>query len=297
MTQCDGSSPGCSCHTAGSAFLRILAQPAPSSGSASTSPSWSKLRSCANPELILVCLTNLFTEYPPMPPKLNRKRALFVLAKIDEILAWERQKDAERDTRFVDLGRYLCEVRAGQYWRLENLKSFDEFLARRFPESRRKAYYLMSIHEHLPPEVRKDLKDIGWTKGRELAKLARAEGQRFDCAPWVHKARSMPREEFRRAVERELTGREEEPSELIYFKVYKSQIPVIEQAIETAALMLGTDKSRGYCLEMICADFLAGANLDSGNPEILLNSISRYYKFLPGEQQQAFVEQITEKAS
>jgi len=43
--------------------------------------------------------------------------------------------------------------------------------------------------------------------------------------------------------------------ELIYFKLYKSQIPVIEQAIETAALMLGTDKSRGYCLEMICADF------------------------------------------
>ena len=46
-----------------------------------------------------------------MPAKLNRKRALFVLAKIDEILAWEQQKEAERDTRFVDLGRYLCEVR------------------------------------------------------------------------------------------------------------------------------------------------------------------------------------------
>jgi hypothetical protein len=87
-----------------------------------------------------------------MPPQLNRKRALFVLTKIDEILAWEQQKEAERDTRFVDLGRYLCEVRAGQYWRLEKLKSFDEFLARRFPESRRKAYYLMSIHEHLPPQ-------------------------------------------------------------------------------------------------------------------------------------------------
>ena len=51
-------------------------------------------------------------------------------------------------------------------------------------------------------------------------------------------------------MEKELTGKETEPSELIYFKVYKSQIPVIEQAIETAALMLGTDKSRGYCLEM-----------------------------------------------
>jgi hypothetical protein len=40
--------------------------------------------------------------------------------------------------------------------------------------------------------------------------------------------------------------------------------------------MLGTDKSRGYCLEMISADFLAGAHLDNGDPEILLNSISRY---------------------
>jgi len=82
-----------------------------------------------------------------MPPKLNRQRALFVLTKIDEILAWERQKEAERDTRFVELGRYLCEVWAGQYWRVEKLASFDDFLARRFPESRRKAYYLMSIHE------------------------------------------------------------------------------------------------------------------------------------------------------
>src|SRR6202022_838395 len=134
------------------------------------------------------------------------------------------------------------------------------------------------------------LKEVGWTKGLELAKVARRAGEHFDCATWLHKAREMPKESFRRAVEKELTGKEEEASELIYFKVYKSQTPVIEQAIETAALMLGTDKSRGYCLEMICADFLAGAQLDNGNPEILLNSISRYYKFLPGEQQQVFLE-------
>jgi hypothetical protein len=216
-----------------------------------------------------------------MLPKLNKKRAKFVLTKIDEILAWEQRREAERDTRFVELGRYLCEVRAGQYWRVENLKSFDEFLERRFPESRRKAYYLMSIHEHLPPQVRNELKEIGWTKGRELAKLARAEGQRFVCAPWVHKARSMPREEFKREVEKELTGRETEPHEIMYFKMYKSQIPVIEQALETAALMLGTDKSRGYCLEMICADFLAGANLENENPNVLLESVTRFFKFLP----------------
>jgi hypothetical protein len=119
-----------------------------------------------------------------MLPKLNRRRAMFVLTKIDEILAWERQKEAERDTRFVELGRYLCEVRAGQYWRVEDVKSFDEFLKRRFPESRRKAYYLMSIHEHLPPQARRELKEVGWTKGLELARIARRDRQHFDCATW-----------------------------------------------------------------------------------------------------------------
>jgi hypothetical protein len=48
---------------------------------------------------------------------------------------------------------------------------------------------------------------------------------------------------------------------------------------------------------MICADFLAEANLVSGQPDVLLSSMARYFKFLPGDQRQAFVEQITEKAS
>jgi hypothetical protein len=80
-----------------------------------------------------------------MLPKLNRRRAMFVLTKIDEILAWEKKNEAERDTKCVELGRYLCEVRAGQYWRLETLKSFDEFLERRFPESRRKWHGRVSM--------------------------------------------------------------------------------------------------------------------------------------------------------
>ena len=245
----------------------------------------------------MVCLTNLLTKSPPMPPRLNRRRAQEVLNRIDQILAWEARHENERDTRFVELGKYLCEVRAGQYWRLEKLKSFDEFLERRFPESRRKAYYLMSIHEQLPPQVRKELKQVGWAKGLELAKLARKQGQHFESATWLHKARHMPKAEFQREVEKELTGKDSEPSELIFFKVYNSQIPVIEQAIETAALMLGSDKSRGYCLEMICADFLAGADLDNGNPEVLLQSIVRLFKFLPGEERYTFLRQATEKAS
>jgi hypothetical protein len=144
----------------------------------------------------LIGLTTLTTNGRPLvSPKLNRRRALIVLSKIDEILAWEKNHAQERDLRFVDLGRYLCEVRAGQYWRLDNLGSFD-------------------------------------------------------------------------------------------------QLPVIEQALETAALMLGTDKSRGYCLEMICADFLAGANMENGNPNGLLVSIDRLFKLLPSPQREEFLNAL-----
>lgn len=237
----------------------------------------------------------LNTNSPPLGPKLNEKRARFVLAKIDQILDWERQTVRERDTRFVELGRYLCEVRAGQYWRLEKLASFDDFLERRFPESRRKAYYLMSIHEQLPRQIRSELKQVGWSKAAELAKVARRDGERFKSADWLHAARTEPLQEFKDKVEMYLTGTSE-PTELIYFKLFKSQMPVIEQAVETAARMLGSDKSRGYCLEMICADFLAGANLDSRNPEILLMSLRRCFRFLPAEQQQAFLCQPGERA-
>jgi len=113
---------------------------------------------------------------------------VFVLGRIDEILSWERTKEQEKDARFVELGEYLCEVRSKQYWRLEGLKSFDDFLENRFPDSRRKAYYLMTIHEHLTRVPKPQLQEIGWTKARELVKVARRDGPEFACAPWVHKA-------------------------------------------------------------------------------------------------------------
>jgi hypothetical protein len=40
-------------------------------------------------------------------------------------------------------------------------------------------------------------------------------------------------------------GKETEPWQIIYVKLYQSQMPVIERAIEIACLMLGSDRSRG----------------------------------------------------
>ena len=131
---------------------------------------------------------------PAVAPELDRRRAVFVLGKIDEILSWEKAKEQEKDARFVELGEYLCEVRAKQYWRLERLNSFDEFLAKRFPESRRKAYYLMAIHENLKQVPKQQLREVGWSKAVELVKVVRKDLEKFDCATWLHKAKELPKE-------------------------------------------------------------------------------------------------------
>jgi hypothetical protein len=215
----------------------------------------------------LIGLTSLWINgRETVSPEINHRRALLVLGKIDEILSWEKTKERQQDVHFIELGECLCEVRAKQYWRLEKLKSFDQFLEKRFPESRRKAYYLMAIRESLPRIPKPELCEVGWSKAIELVRVAKRDGEGFDCATWLHKAKVLPKEGFKVEVERYLSGKETEPWEIMYFKVYKSQLSVVEKALATAGMMLGTDKSRGYCLEMICADFLAGANLHEIEP-------------------------------
>jgi hypothetical protein len=76
--------------------------------------------------------------------------------------------------------------------------------------------------------------------------------------------------------------------------LYKSQLPVLEQALETAALMLGSDKSRGYCLEMICADFLAGSGTQENESEVLVLSLERLYRILPGDRREQLLNRLKE---
>jgi hypothetical protein len=61
--------------------------------------------------------------------------------------------------------------------------------------------------------------------------------------------------------------------------------------------MLGTDKGTWVVPRDDRADFLGGANLDNGNPEILPQTIQRFFKFLPGNQKHVFLEQMNEQSS
>jgi len=172
------------------------------------------------------------------------------------------------------------------------LHSFDEFLERKFPQSRRKAHYVMTIHERLPRIRKAELEQVGWTKAIELAKAALRDGQRFDCATWVHRARELPKEQFKHKVQKHLTGKDTEPWETLYLEVYRSQLAVIEQALESAALMMGGDKARGYCLEMFAADFLAGVAQETNSEETLFAALVRLIGMLTPQQRNQLLQHL-----
>ena len=212
---------------------------------------------------------------------MDKAKAQQVLARIDEILRWEARVDQQRDQRFAELGKYLCEVRDQGYWRL-GYKSFEHFLESKFPDSRRKAYYLMSIHDHLRQIPTAEIESLGWSKALELAKVARSEGRHFDSATWLHKAKESTKQELKEEVYKYFTGEDYEPYEMVYFKLFESQLPIVERALYVASRMVGTERSRGYCLELICADFLAGRTEESSPEEILL-VIHRLVNLLPAD--------------
>jgi hypothetical protein len=239
----------------------------------------------------VIGLTAFNFSMAPSDPALNRKRALQVIAAVDAILLWEAKHEREREKKFVELGRGLCEIRARQHWRVEEIASFNEFLEKRFPGSRRKAYYLMSIHERLPKKIHPEIEGIGWSKAIELTRVVRKQGPDFDSATWLHRAREMPKERFKQAVEKEISGKDE-PYELVTFKLYEGQLKVVEQALETTSMLLGSDKPRGYCLEMICADFLAGAHQQVGDWGMVISALRRTFQLLPGERQIEFLHSL-----
>ena len=140
----------------------------------------------------------------------------------------------------------------------------------------------MSIHDHLRQIPTEEIENLGWSKALELAKVARSEGRRFDSATWLHRAKECNKRELKEEVHRYFTGEDLEPYEMVYFKLFESQLPIIERALYVAARIAGTERSRGYCLELICADFLAGRTEES-TPEETLLVIQRLVTSLPSE--------------
>ena len=51
----------------------------------------------------------------------------------------------------------------------------------------------MATHEHLTRVLKPQLREVGWSKTTELVRVARKDGERFDCATWLLLVRRIKR--------------------------------------------------------------------------------------------------------
>jgi hypothetical protein len=58
----------------------------------------------------------------------------------------------------------------------------------------------MSVREHLTQVSKRGLRQVGWSEGAEFVRLARWYRQTIHQAIWLHKARELPKEEFKRGA-------------------------------------------------------------------------------------------------
>jgi HD superfamily phosphohydrolase YqeK len=92
-------------------------------------------------------------------------------------------------------------------------------------------------------ELRKQLQQVG----AELVKVARRDGEEFDCATWLHKAKEMPKEGLKYAVERHLTGRgtAEREKNSLHTSAASSQDQSIPTSSRSRLITINSPEGRG----------------------------------------------------
>ena len=96
-------------------------------------------------------------------------------------------------------------------------------------------------------------KPWSWQRWRGL------KGGQFDCATWLHMAKQTIKQVLKEAVHKYFTGEDYEPYEMVYFKHYDSQLPVLERALYVASRMVGTEKVAWVLLGIGVRGFSGGA--------------------------------------
>ena len=157
-------------------------------------------------------------------------------------------------------GEYLCEVRAKQYWRLENLKSFDEFLEKRFPESRRKAYYLMAIHENLTRIPKPSCGRSAGAKRRNGQGSAAGMERNSIVQPGCTKRKKCRRRDSKRSRTASYGERDGALGDDL-LQAIQEPVAGRRASARNRRSDAGQRQISRLLLEMICADFLAGARL------------------------------------
>mgnify|MGYP001214520271 CR=1 FL=1 len=167
------------------------------------------------------------------------------------------------------LGESLHSVRQEALYRLWGYATFQEYVIRDLEMCDRTAHYLVNLAEFwkkLKPEHQAWVKELGWTKAKELTDYV----NNGNAAVWRDRLKGKSVKEIQAIVRENRAGALKEAAEIdeakddvdvekavqVRFPLYPEQERTVTQAIEHAKEIAQSDK-KGHCLEMICLDYLA----------------------------------------
>jgi hypothetical protein len=155
----------------------------------------------------------------------------------------------------------LTEAKKGAYWTTRGYKSEHEYIEKIFPQSRAQYYRLIRIGTNLQFYDRKLIEEMGSSKAEDLTRLH----VHFDGTipqEWVERAKTDDKNAFRRRIRCYLNKKEKaqnptQEDHFITFRIFGDAIHTVNMALETMAKSVGSEKGLGYCLELVCANYLS----------------------------------------
>ena len=186
-----------------------------------------------------------------------------------------------------ELSAAIHVVYTNSYYTAWGFQSFREYVEQELDFQMRKAQYLVSIQDwfgKMKPSVQKWIRELGWTKAKELVGVITEE----NAAEWKKKLAGKSYKELMgvlKADEGEVGGDSGEAGEsgsddserasVKRFSLFPAQAENVDNALSKAKEMAKSDKD-GHCLDMICLDFLA-TNGGADNWEDMLSRIEKTF--------------------
>ncbi len=186
----------------------------------------------------------------------------------DEVIAEVPKLLDAANENYFRLGGFLWAISAHKYYKLVGFETFNEFVES-LGLKRSKAYYWMQIYDKLiessVPWAK--VKDVGWTKLRELASILTLE----NADDWVERALNSTVRQLQEAIAKAKSGSlptsgitptDDAQSNVTTFtvKVHPDQKQSIKEAVAKARAEANTDYD-GVALEAIAMNYLAGGNV------------------------------------
>ena len=179
----------------------------------------------------------------------------------------QRAQDARSkiEESYWDLSVVLHEIYTDMLYQSWGFKSWADYVEIEMGMNKRKAQYLVSIQSwfgEMKPSVQRWVRELGWTKAKEL--VGRVDNE--NAEEWQEKVEGKSYRELMNLLEEskgsgtegepEVPNVEEPKPTKMNFALFEDQLSNVESALKVAKEISQSD-SNNHALDMICLEFIS----------------------------------------